>query len=98
MMVRQAISDGRSVTALRILDGKRDRFRVVAVDPGGMPVRRPEALELIVGDGKTGRAVDRDLIVVEQHDQAAELEMAGERDRLLADALHQAAVAGDGNR
>ncbi len=93
MTVRQAISDGRSVTGLRILDGKRDRFRIVTVDAGGMPVRRPEALDLVVGDGKAGRAVDRDLIVVEQHDEPAELEMAGERDRLVADALHQAAVA-----
>ena len=56
-------------------------------------MRRLEALDLVVGDGQAGRAVDRNLIVVEQHDQAAELEMAGERDRFVADALHQAAVA-----
>ena len=77
----------------RILDGQGDGFRIVAVDAGGMPVRGPEALDLVVGDGEAGRAVDRDLIVVEQHDEAAELEMAGQRNRLVADALHQAAVA-----
>ena len=95
MMVRQAISDGRSVAARAFVDGERDRFRVVAVDAGRMPARGAEALELVVGHREAGRAVDGDLIVVEQHDQAAELEVTGERDRLLADALHEAAVAGD---
>src|SRR3546814_4399208 len=36
-----------------------------------------------------------DGVVVEQHDQLAQLQVAGQRDRLVADALHQAAVAGD---
>ena len=94
MMVRQAISEGRSVTCLAFSMAKRDRLGIVAVDARGVPVRCLEALDLIVGDGEAGRAVDGDLIVVEQHDEAAELEMAGERDRLVADALHQAAVAG----
>ena len=35
------------------------------------------------------------LVVVPQDDQAAELEVAGEADRLVVDALHQVAVAGD---
>ena len=59
-------------------------------------MRGGEALELIVGHGEAGGAVDGDLIVVEQHDQAAELEMAGKGDRLVADPFHEAAVAGDG--
>src|SRR5262245_36310802 len=79
----------------RILDGKRDRLRIVAVDLCRMPARRPEALELVVGHRKTGRPIDGDLVVVEQNDQAAELEMTRKRDRLLAQALHEAAVAGD---
>ena len=41
------------------------------------------------------RAVDRNAVVVEQHDQPVELEMAGERDRFLADAFHQVAVGGE---
>ena len=40
-------------------------------------------------------AVDRDPVVVEDADQPAEPEVAGERRRLVADALHEAAVAGD---
>jgi hypothetical protein len=54
-----------------------------------MPARGPEALELVVGHREAGRAIDGDLVIVEQHDQAAELEMTGKRDRLLADALQR---------
>ncbi len=39
--------------------------------------------------------VDRDTVVVEQHDQLVELEMAGERDRFLRQAFHQVAVGGE---
>ena len=78
---------------LRILDGKSDRFRVMAVDAGGMPMRRFEAFDLVIGDGEAGGTVDGDFIVVEQHDQPPELEVPGERDCLLAHALHEAAVA-----
>src|SRR3990170_5691440 len=65
----------------------------MAVDARGMPVRRPEALDLVVGDGEAGGTVDGDLVVVEQHDETAELEMACERDRLMAQAFHETAVA-----
>jgi hypothetical protein len=34
-------------------------------------------------------------VVVPEHDQLVQLQMPGERDRLLADAFHQAAVAGE---
>ena len=47
----------------------------------------------MVGDGQAGGAVDRDRVVVPEGDQLAELEVACQRDRLLADALHQAAIA-----
>ena len=43
-----------------------------------MPADAEKRSKLIVGDGEVRRSVDRDLIVVEQHDQPAELEMAGE--------------------
>src|SRR5262245_6704571 len=79
----------------RILDGKRDRLRIVAVDLCRMPAGRPEALELVVRHREAGRSIDGDLVIVEQNDQAAELEMTGKRDCLLADALHQAAISGD---
>jgi hypothetical protein len=54
-----------------------------------------EACHLIVRDREFGRPVDRDVVVVEQHDQLVELQVPRERDRLMADALHQATVAGD---
>ncbi len=92
--VRQAISDGRSLL--------RARSIAAAIASGswpsiaaGRPARGLEARQLVVRAGQRGRAVDRDLVVVEQHDQPAEPEMPGERDRLVAEALHQAAVAGD---
>src|SRR3546814_2317820 len=40
-------------------------------------------------------AVDRDRVVVEEDDQLAETQVAGQRDRLVADAFHEAAVADD---
>jgi hypothetical protein len=42
-----------------------------------------------------GGAVDGDLVVVVQHDQLAEAEVAGEAARLARHALHQVAVGGD---
>ena len=61
--------------------------------------RRPagglEALHLVDRVGERQRAVDGDAVVVEQHDQLVELQVAGERDRLLADAFHQVAVGGE---
>ena len=79
----------------RILDGESDGLGVMPVDGRRMPAGSAEALDLVVGHREIRRAVDRDLIVVEQHDEPSKLEMPGERDRLLADPLHQAAVAGD---
>src|SRR5512145_1771953 len=46
---------------LRILQGERDRLRIVAVDPSRMPARRTEALELVVRHRQAGRAVDGNL-------------------------------------
>ena len=45
--------------------------------------------------GERGRAVYGDLVVVPEHDEPRQLQVAGEVDRLVGDALHQAAVAGD---
>src|SRR3972149_3391229 len=50
---------------LPVLAGGRPGFRVMAVDAGGMPVRRPEALDLVVGDGEAGGTVEGALVVVE---------------------------------
>src|SRR6478752_4763376 len=60
-----------------------------------MPAGRGIAAGNILAAGKAYRAVDRDLVVVPQNDQAAELQVPGEADRLMVDAFHQAAVAGN---
>ena len=101
-LVRRAVADDglagdqrRPVGAARALDRDGDRSRIVAVDPDRAPARGLEARQLIVRHGQGGRPVDGDRVVVEQHDQLVELEVARQRDRLVADAFHQAAVAGD---
>ena len=99
---RRAEADGglagdqrRPVGGFRLLDRRRDRLGIVAVDPRRGPAGGLEALDLIDRVRERQRAVDRDAVVVEQHDQLAELEVTGERDRLLADAFHQVAVGGE---
>src|SRR5262245_38440330 len=68
------------------------------VDPRGMPVRRPEALNPVIGDGQAGRTVDRAFVVIKQHDQPTDAEMASRTNRLLAAPLHEVAVAGQAVR
>ena len=81
----------RAVTCRR--DGQSDRLLVVTIDLGHVPAGSQEPRGLIHGGGKFGPAVDGDAIVVEEQNQLAELQMAGEIDGLVADAFHQAAVA-----
>ena len=95
MIVLQAISDGRSVLPAR-------RWIAASIAPGSWPSTRVgvpavglEAGQLVVRDGERGRAVDRDAVVVEQDDQPVQLAGGRRASRLVADALHQAAVAGD---
>jgi hypothetical protein len=45
-------------------DGIPYRVGVVAVDLLDMPARGAKALELVVGNRETGRAVDRDRVVI----------------------------------
>ena len=73
-------------------DRGRDRRLVLAVDQLRLPARRLEALHLVDGIGERGRAVDRDAVVVIEHDQLVELPVPGQGDRLLRHALHQVAV------
>ena len=62
----------------------------------GVPARGLEAHDLVVGDGerRSGRRW-RCRLSSNSTISLPSFEMAGERDRLLADAFHQAAVAGD---
>ena len=76
-------------------DRRVDGGRVMAVDFLHVPARRPEPRHLIGGIGQIHAPVDGDVVVVPQHDQPAQPLAPGQRDRLLADAFHQAAVAGD---
>ena len=74
-------------------DRRADRVRVVTVDLKHVPAGGTEPLDLVVRHGEAGRPVDRDRIIVPERDQPPQLQVARQRDRLLADALHQAAIA-----
>ena len=54
-----------------------------------------EALAHVVGVGELGGPVDGDVVVVVDGDQAAELEVAGQRRGLVGDPFLEAAVTGD---
>ena len=85
----------RTVIFPRMFDRRCDRFGIVAVDTACRPAGGLEPRNLVIRTRQRCRAVDRNLVVVEQHDQPAEPQMSGQRNRLVAEALHQAAVAGD---
>ena len=91
---RPAGDQGRPVGFPRPRDGARDGGRVVAVDAQRPPAGGLEALHLIDRVGQGQGAVDGDAVVVEQDDEAAQPEVPGEGDRLLADAFHEIAVGG----
>ena len=86
---------GRPSIGAGRFNGFRDGVLVMTVDGLHMPAGRLEPLVLVGRGGKIGLAVDCDLVVVPEKDQPAEAEMAREVDRLVADPLHQATVAGD---
>src|SRR5437762_853362 len=100
---RRAVADNRLAGDHRRLvgdvaclaDGAGDGVGIVPVYPLHMPTRGGEALLVVVRGRERGRPVDRNAVVVVQHDQPAKSEMAGQGGGLLADAFHQAAVAGD---
>ena len=64
-------------------------------EPLDVPAVGLEALAGVVVEGDLGRAVDGDVVVVVDVDQPAQAEVAGQGGRLVADALHQVAVAAD---
>ena len=66
----------------------------MAVNALGAPSCRLEALHLIDRVRHGQRPVDRDAIVIEQHDQLVQLLVPCQRDGFLADAFHQVAVGG----
>ena len=60
-----------------------------------MPAAGVEARDRVVGQRDVRRTGERNQVVVVEKDQFAELEVAGERKRFLADAFHEVAVAAD---
>ncbi len=82
----------RPVGFFRRFDRSGNRRRIVTVDAGRRPARGLKALHLIDGIGQRDRPVDGDVIVVVEHDQLFQLQVAGKRDRFLADAFHQVAI------
>ena len=101
MIERIAMNDGRVGHGLaRPGSPSYSASRVeVAVGLGrdalDVPAVRLVPLDGVLGDGGLGVALDRDVVVVPQQDQVAELLVAGQRGRLGGDALLEAAVAGD---
>ena len=78
----------------RRLDGAGESLEVVAVlDPLDVPAVGLVAPPDVLAEGEVGRAVDRDPVVVVEHDELAEPEVAGPGAGLGGHALHQVAVA-----
>ena len=79
MCVRSISNDGWSVV-LAAFERRLERVEVVGdvAEFDDVPAVGPEAGGHVVVGGQVGRAVDRDLVVVEDADQVAEPEMAGE--------------------
>src|SRR4029078_3444278 len=99
---RRAVSDGgaagnqtRAVARPGGGDGACNGVGIMAVDAHRSPTSGPEAGALIVADGEAGRPVDGDAVVVEKDNELVQPKMPRERNRLMADPLHEAAVAGD---
>ena len=94
-----AVEDDQRRPALGLAEDRErilDALEIVGVaDPQHVPAIGEEARRDILGEGDAGVALDGDVVVVVDPAQVVEAEMAGERGRLRADALHQAAVAAD---
>ncbi|GJE40924.1 hypothetical protein AEGHOMDF_0083 [Methylobacterium soli] len=100
---RQAAADHRGTgdqarprILLRARDRVRDGLDIVPVRVEHLPVGGAKAGPDILRDRQVGAPVIGDAVVVPQEDQLAEAQVAGERDHLVGDALHQAAVAHEG--
>ena len=82
---------------LERLDRGAQGVEVVGVgDVLHRPAETGEAGRHVLAEREAGAALDGDPVVVVEPAQVRQLEVPGERGRLGADALHQAAVAGDG--
>ena len=84
------------VVVFGLLHGSVQRLAIVAVGHvQHLPTVALEAPGDVVATRQVGAAFDGDAVVVEEADELAELQMAGERRRFVRDALHEIAIAGD---
>ena len=90
-----AVHQRRTPRRLRRRDRPVDIGRIMAVTIEHRPARGGKARLLVGHVRQRDLAVDGDAIVVPQHDEPRQFQLAGQRQRFLADAFHQAAVAGD---
>ena len=96
MCVRTTISDGLSVDVARVRERLLDAVEAdVLAEVLHVPAVRLVAGGDVLGEGDRGVALDRDVVVVPERDQAAEAEVTGERGGLGRDALLQVAVGRD---
>src|SRR5690606_17090949 len=79
----------------RSLDGGGYGSRVMAVSVQHLPAIGGKACRRVIGEPLLNLAVDGDAVVIVEHHQLAEAEATGQRADLVADAFHQAAVAGE---
>ena len=88
-------ADQRGLVGLAgVGDGGVDRIGIVAIDVGDhVPAAGRKALGRVIDEPRRHRAVDADAVVVVQRDQLVQAPRAGQRAGLVADALHQAAIA-----
>jgi hypothetical protein len=94
---RVGLASGRPPGLHGLPDGGFEPVDVVGHLPevAHIPAVGREALGHVVVVGQLGRPVDGDVVVVVERHQPAQAEMPGQRRRLVRDALHEAAVAGD---
>ena len=83
------------VGGLRLGQRRGDRLYVVTIDAHRVPAGRLETLHLVGRIRQRQSAVDGNAVVIEQHDQLRQFEMAGERNGFLRNAFHQVAVGGE---
>ena len=74
-------------------NGVRHGLHVMPVNGQNLPAIGFETACGVVGNGQIGAAIDRNAIIVEQHNHSAKLHMACHGGGFMADAFHQTAIA-----
>src|SRR5579883_2591005 len=104
LLFRAAVADVRAhqdqrrleVLVARLFDRLGNFFSIVAaLYVSRVPAIGLEALGDVLSERQVHSAGQRNMVLVVEKDQLAELQMAGERSGFLADAFHEIAVAAD---